>query len=134
MRKFAGPGLLLAVLLVCGCGRRIEVTGQPKDETVESPPYLSEEWWKGEPEMEGVPGTGITFVKEFGGKPLGSDYDICRVGKRWYWPYKGHWFYSRKSWRGPWKHARRVPVNFLRIPSNHPRYRVTKLHPDYRKP
>jgi hypothetical protein len=127
MRKVVALALAAGVSLSLGCGRRIEVKGDVK---VEVPPYQN---WPEEPTFEVIPGTGITCLKAYQGKPVGPDYDICKVGIRWYWAHKGHWFYNRKSWRGPWKPARRIPKNFLKIPTGHPKHRLAKLHPDYKK-
>ncbi len=123
----------LGLLLVCGCRQAVEVKGQPKaTPAVERPDYLG--WDENhEPTFEVIPGTGIRYMKSFMGKPVGPKYDICKVGKRWYWAYKGHWFYSRKSWRGDWEPAKRIPRNFLKISSNHEMYRLAKLHPNFKK-
>jgi hypothetical protein len=121
--------LVLAALLLAaaGCRRGIQVTGRPA-EHFESPPYLAEEYWKGEPVLQKVPGTGLLHMKEFGGKDLGPNYAICRLGKKWYWLYKDHWFVSAK-WRGPWKPAKNVPAEFLAIPADHALHRMAELHP-----
>ena len=126
-------GLSAGLLLVAAGCWNIEVTGQPPVETdYESPPYLSTDGWPEEPVFEEVPGTGVFYLKTFQGRDIGAGYDICRVGKRWYWPYKGHWFKARK-WRGRWKYAKSVPDNFLNIPEKHSRRRIARLHPAYEK-
>ncbi len=136
MRSRAGGVRLLAALLIpaavpaaSGCRQSVEVTGQHVRREVEPPPYLS---WTGEPVFEKVPGTAITWMKEYNGKPVGPEYDICGVGQLWYWPHKGDWFVSKK-WRGPWRVAKAVPDEFLKVPRDHPLYRVVKLHPSKRK-
>ena len=132
IRKTLAPGLACGLLLAAAGCWRVKVTGQPRETTYESPPFLNEEGWPEEPVFEEVPGTGVFYLKTFRGKDLGPGYDICRVGKRWYWPYKGHWF-TAKKWRGPWGFATAVPDNFLIIPEKHPRHRIAKLHPGYGK-
>jgi hypothetical protein len=116
----------------CGCRPTVEVEGQPQADPAgaERPPYLS---WPEEPSFEKIPGTGVKRLRAYRGKPVGPGYDICKVGPRWYWAYKGHWFYNRRSWRGPWKPARRIPREFLKIPKEHALHRLARLHPDYGK-
>jgi hypothetical protein len=125
--------LALAILLAAaaGCRRGIEVTGPTVEEEFESPPYLTEEYWRGEPGLEKVAGTGLLHMKEFDGKVLGPKYAICRLGKRWYWLYKDHWF-SAAKWRGPWKPAEKVPAEFLAIPAGHALHRMAELHPEHK--
>jgi hypothetical protein len=129
----AGTVLLLAaaLLFVGGCRRSIQVTGQPRVSSADCPAYLGE-GWDGEPGLEEIAGTGIVCLATFGGKSLGPEYDICRVGRKWYWPYKGKWFVAG-NWRGPWQPAEAVPDAFLKIPEAHPRHRIAKLHPAYAK-
>lgn len=118
-------------LLACSCRQAVLVEGQARETAaVQRPDYLG---WDSahEPTFEAIPDTGIRFMKSFMGKPVGPGYDICKVGKRWYWAYKGHWFYNRKSWRGPWKPAGRIPKNFLKIPADHEKYHLAKLHPKF---
>jgi len=124
--------LAAALPFAAGCRQSIKVTGQPRQETVERPSYLGE-GWVGEPGLEEIPGTGIVCLATFAGKPLGPEYDICRVGRKWYRPYKGNWFVAA-DWRGPWELAESVPDAFLKIPATHPRHRIAKLHPAYGKP
>ncbi len=132
MRRAALLGLAaVGLLITCGCRRHIEVTDEPKETPdVEKPPYLS---WPDDPTFATVPGTSVRYLQAYQGKPVGSGYDVCRVGSRWYWAYKGHWFYNRKSWRGPWKPAGRIPKEFLKIPADHEKHRLARLHPDYKK-
>jgi len=118
-----------ALLATCGCSRSIAVTGQPRANSAECPAYLGA-GWEGQPGLEEIPGTGITCLATFAGKPLGPDYDICRVAGKWYWPHRGKWFVAR-DWRGPWSPAEAVPDAFLKIPAAHPRHRIARLHPAY---
>jgi hypothetical protein len=120
-----------ALLAGAGCRQSVRVTGEQNRPAVEAPPYLS---WPDEPVFEEVPDTTITWMKEYNGKMVGPDYDICRVGERWYWPHKGSWFVAKRKWRGPWRTAKTVPDEFLKIPKDHPLHRVVKLHPKNRKP
>jgi hypothetical protein len=125
--------ILAAVLaaLAAGCRRAIEIRGKAQGEdavtsSVETPPYLS---WPEKPTFTKIPGTGIVCMSSYAGKPTSADYYICRVDRLWYWPYRGGWFIA-PEWRGPWKPAKGVPAEFLKIPAADPRHAIARLHPD----
>ena len=113
-----------------GCRQRIEVTESappvPRESVdIQRPPYIT---WDRQPTVADIPGTGVSYLVEF------DKEEIYRVGGKWYRFYHGHWFVSAENWKGPWLATTDVPAEFLKIPRTHPRYRIVRQHPDYRKP
>lgn len=107
-----------------GCKREpLEVTGVYEGTEVEKHPYIA---WDAKPTFVQIPGTGITYIQEL------EKEERYRVGRKWYCFYGGHWFVAPDWQEGPWLATTDVPDEFLRIPKDHPRYRIVKHHPDYK--
>jgi hypothetical protein len=70
-----------------------------------------------EPELISVRGrSGVYYVRD-------SDYDVYRVGNRWYLNYNGDW-YRASSYRGPWIFVgyRSVPRSVYTVPARFRRW------------
>ena len=115
------------LVLACGCRRRIEVVSTlpavQESVEIEKPPYIN---FEKPPTVVSIPGTGVSYLKEC------EKEEIYGAGRKWYWFYKGHWFVG-DTWEGPWLATTDVSGELLKIPRDHPRYRIVKHHPDYKK-
>jgi hypothetical protein len=81
----------------------------------------------GEPELEAIPGTKLSWVRN-------TDSDLFRsaTDQRYYYLVSGRWFRADKL-EGPWRFATtELPADFAKIPREHPRGDVLALVPGTR--
>ncbi len=83
---------------------------------------------EGEPKLEAIPGTKLSWVTN-----TESDLFRSSTDERYYYLVAGRWFRADKL-DGPWRFATtELPPDFARIPSNHPRGDVLALVPGTRQ-
>lgn len=77
------------------------------------------------PVLSPIAGTSISVVTSASG-------DVFFYGGSYYRYWNGGWWHS-PYWNRGWLRTTIVPGAFLTIPASHPRYRVVRYHPHYRR-
>src|SRR2546427_301206 len=75
------------------------------------------------PRLEVIAGTGIFWAADL-------DDDIFFYNNHWYWCDGPYWYVSTR-WGGGWTYLASPPTVFLKIPAQHPVYRVVFRHPGH---